>query len=50
MDPRMPTIWIKKKRHALFVSFVIIGVAKREKCNVSLLEFCLREDLNKTVE
>jgi glutaminyl-tRNA synthetase len=50
-DPRMPTISGLRRRDILpsrkFCE--IIGVAKRENViDVSLLEFCLREDLNKT--
>jgi len=52
-DPRMPTISAFRRRG--FTSASIrdfcerIGVAKRENIiDVSLLEFCVREDLNKT--
>ena len=52
-DPRMPTISGLRRRgytaHAIRKFCDIIGVAKRENViDVSLLEFCLREDLNKT--
>jgi glutaminyl-tRNA synthetase len=52
-DPRMPTISGLRRRGytaAAIRKFCdIIGVAKRENViDVSLLEFCLREDLNKT--
>jgi glutaminyl-tRNA synthetase len=44
--------WIKKKGYtatSIRKFCEIIGVAKRENViDVSLLEFCLREDLNKT--
>ncbi|WP_016989599.1 glutamine--tRNA ligase/YqeY domain fusion protein [Flavobacterium sp. ACAM 123] len=51
-DPRMPTISGLRRRGYTAVSIRkfcdIIGVAKRENViDVSLLEFCLREDLNK---
>ncbi len=52
-DPRMPTISGLRRRGytpASIRSFIEkIGVAKRENLiDVSLLEFCIREDLNKT--
>ncbi len=52
-DPRMPTIAGMRRRGftpASLREFVKrAGIAKREKINdVSLLEYCLREDLNKT--
>ena len=52
-DPRMPTISGLRRRGYTAASIrkfcENIGVAKRENViNVSLLEFCLREDLNKT--
>jgi glutaminyl-tRNA synthetase len=52
-DPRMPTISGLRRRgytaNALRKFCDIIGVAKRENViDYSLLEFCLREDLNKT--
>jgi glutaminyl-tRNA synthetase len=51
-DPRMPTISGLRRRgytQILFVSFESIGVAKRENIiDFLLLEFCLRDDLNKT--
>ena len=52
-DPRMPTISGLRRRGYTAASIRkfcdIIGVAKRENViNFSLLEFCLREDLNKT--
>jgi glutaminyl-tRNA synthetase len=52
-DPRMPTISGLRRRGYTATSIrkfcEIIGVAKRENViDVSLLEFCLREDLNKT--
>ncbi|MGO4817174.1 glutamine--tRNA ligase/YqeY domain fusion protein [Flavobacterium sp. W22_SRS_FP1] len=52
-DPRMPTISGLRRRGYTPISIRkfcdIIGVAKRENViDVSLLEFCLREDLNKT--
>ena len=51
-DPRMPTISGLRRRGYTAASIRkfcdIIGVAKRENViDVSLLEFCLREDLNK---
>ena len=51
-DPRMPTISGLRRRGYTAKSIrnfcEIIGVAKRENViDVSLLEFCLREDLNK---
>ena len=51
-DPRMPTISGLRRRgytaNAIRKFCEIIGVAKRENViDVSLLEFCLREDLNK---
>ena len=52
-DPRMPTISGLRRRGytaAAIRKFCdVIGVAKRENSiDVSLLDFCLREDLNKT--
>ena len=52
-DPRMPTISGLRRRGYTAASIRkfcdIIGVAKRENIiDVSLLDFCLREDLNKT--
>jgi len=52
-DPRMPTISGLRRRGYTAKSIVnfcdTIGVAKRENViDVSLLDFCLREDLNKT--
>ncbi len=52
-DPRMPTISALRRRGytpASLRKFVeTVGVAKRENViDVSLLEFCVREDLNKT--
>ncbi len=52
-DPRMPTISALKRRGytpASIRKFIeTVGVAKRENViDVSLLEFCIREDLNKT--
>ena len=52
-DPRMPTISGLRRRGYTATSIrkfcETIGVAKRENViDVSLLEFCLREDLNKT--
>ena len=52
-DPRMPTISGLRRRgytpNAIRKFCETIGVAKRENViDVSLLEFCLREDLNKT--
>lgn len=52
-DPRMPTISGLRRRGytaAAIRKFCdVIGVAKRENViDVSLLDFCLREDLNKT--
>ena len=52
-DPRMPTISGLRRRgytpNSIRKFCDIIGVAKRENIiDVSLLEFCLREDLNKT--
>jgi glutaminyl-tRNA synthetase len=52
-DPRMPTISGLRRRGYTAASIrkfcETIGVAKRENViDVSLLEFCLREDLNKT--
>lgn len=52
-DPRMPTISGLRRRgytaNSIRKFCEIIGVAKRENViDYSLLEFCLREDLNKT--
>jgi glutaminyl-tRNA synthetase len=52
-DPRMPTISGLRRRGYTPASIRkfcdVIGIAKRENIiDVSLLEFCLREDLNKT--
>ena len=52
-DPRMPTISGLRRRgytaNSIRKFCDVIGVAKRENIiDVSLLEFCLREDLNKT--
>ncbi|MBK0369639.1 glutamine--tRNA ligase/YqeY domain fusion protein [Flavobacterium agrisoli] len=52
-DPRMPTISGLRRRGytaaAIRKFCETIGVAKRENIiNISLLDFCLREDLNKT--
>ena len=52
-DPRMPTISGLRRRgytaNSIRKFCETIGVAKRENViDVSLLEFCLREDLNKT--
>jgi glutaminyl-tRNA synthetase len=52
-DPRMPTISGLRRRGYTPASIRLfcekIGVAKRENLiDVSLLEFCIREDLNKT--
>ncbi|WP_109436249.1 glutamine--tRNA ligase/YqeY domain fusion protein [Aquimarina sp. AU119] len=54
-DPRMPTISALRRRGytpASIRKFVeTVGVAKRENViDVSLLEFCVREDLNKTAK
>ncbi len=54
-DPRMPTISGLRRRGytpAALREFAIrIGIAKRENLiDVELLEFCLREDLNKTAQ
>ncbi|MEL6810887.1 MAG: glutamine--tRNA ligase/YqeY domain fusion protein [Bacteroidota bacterium] len=54
-DPRMPTISGLRRRGytpASIRKFVeTVGVAKRENViDVSLLEFCVREDLNKTAK
>ncbi len=54
-DPRMPTISALRRRGytpAAIRKFVeTAGVAKRENViDVSLLEFCIREDLNKTAD
>ncbi len=53
-DPRMPTISGLRRRgytpNSIRKFIKKIGVAKRENIiDVSLLEFCIREDLNKTV-
>jgi glutaminyl-tRNA synthetase len=52
-DPRMPTISGLRRRgytaNSIRKFCEIIGVAKRENIiDISLLDFCLREDLNKT--
>jgi glutaminyl-tRNA synthetase len=52
-DPRMPTISGLRRRgytpKAIRKFIETVGVAKRENViDVSLLEFCIREDLNKT--
>lgn len=52
-DPRMPTISGLRRRgytpNAIRQFIEKVGVAKRENViDVSLLEFCIREDLNKT--
>ncbi|WP_430410981.1 glutamine--tRNA ligase/YqeY domain fusion protein [Kordia sp.] len=52
-DPRMPTISGLRRRgytpNAIKKFVDTVGVAKRENViDVSLLEFCIREDLNKT--
>jgi glutaminyl-tRNA synthetase len=52
-DPRMPTISGLRRRgytsNAIKKFIEAVGVAKRENViDVSLLEFCIREDLNKT--
>jgi len=52
-DPRMPTISGLRRRgytpNSLRKFVETVGVAKRENViDVSLLEFCIREDLNKT--
>ncbi len=52
-DPRMPTISGLRRRgytpNALRKFVETVGVAKRDNViDVSLLEFCIREDLNKT--
>jgi glutaminyl-tRNA synthetase len=52
-DPRMPTIAGFRRRgytpESIRVFCDKVGVAKRENViDVSLLEFCIREDLNKT--
>jgi glutaminyl-tRNA synthetase len=52
-DPRMPTISGLRRRGYTATSLInfiqAVGVAKRENLiDVSLLEFCIREDLNKT--
>jgi glutaminyl-tRNA synthetase len=54
-DPRMPTITGMRRRgftpEAIREFAERIGVAKRENViDVSLLEFCVREDLNKTAQ
>ena len=51
-DPRMPTISGLRRRgytaNAIKKFIEVVGVAKRENViDVSLLEFCIREDLNK---
>jgi len=53
-DPRMPTISGLRRRGytptAIKKFIEAVGVSKRENIiDVSLLEFCIREDLNKTV-
>ena len=53
-DPRMPTISGLRRRgytpNAIKKFIESVGVAKRENViDVSLLEFCIREDLNKIV-
>jgi len=53
-DPRMPTICGLRRRgytpNAIKKFIESVGVAKRENViDVSLLEFCIREDLNKIV-
>ncbi|MBC2843891.1 glutamine--tRNA ligase/YqeY domain fusion protein [Winogradskyella flava] len=53
-DPRMPTISGLRRRgytpNSIREFIKKVGVAKRENViDVSLLEFCIREDLNKTV-
>lgn len=52
-DPRMPTITGMRRRgytpNAIHEFCERAGIAKREKLNeISLLEFCVREELNKT--
>ena len=52
-DPRMPTISGLRRRgytpNSIRQFIEKVGVAKRENViDVSLLEFCIREDLNKT--
>ncbi|MCI0617467.1 glutamine--tRNA ligase/YqeY domain fusion protein, partial [bacterium] len=54
-DPRMPTITGMRRRgfppEAIREFAERVGVAKRENViDVSLLEFCVREDLNKTAQ
>ncbi len=54
-DPRMPTISGLRRRGytptAIRKFIETVGVAKRENViDVSLLEFCIREDLNKTTK
>jgi len=54
-DPRMPTISGLRRRgytpNAIKKFIETVGVAKRENViDVSLLEFCIREDLNKTAD
>lgn len=54
-DPRMPTIAAYRRRgytpESIRMFCEKIGVAKRENLiDVGLLEFCIREDLNKTAE
>lgn len=52
-DPRMPTISGMRRRgitaHAIREFVSRAGIAKRDKVNdIALLEFCIREELNKT--
>jgi glutaminyl-tRNA synthetase len=52
-DPRMPTISGLRRRGYtanLFVNFVILLVPKEKILSIFHFEFCLREDLNKTVQ
>ena len=54
-DPRMPTISGLRRRgytpNAIKKFVETAGVAKRENIiDVSLLEFCIREDLNKSAD